>query len=284
MSGLLSGLSGLGLGDLENTKIYDEPEKKESLEIKKEVKSIPETQEKDYIYDRSFDCPVCREKITSKIMKTGKAKLLRTDKDLRPVHEGVDTQKYEVVACVKCGFTALIRYFQPLPSNQVKLIQEKISDNVRMRKYDGDIYTYEEAMERYKLALACAVVKQGKASERAYICLKSSWLLRGWQEALTGQKDKEDEIARLKEEEREYRLNALEGFVTAFGQEDFPMCGMEMSTVSYLIAALALEFGRTDLASQQIASILTSKTAGARIKEKARDLKDELLAQVKKEK
>lgn len=279
MSGLLSGLAGLGLGDLENSKIYEEPE-----EIKKEVKIMPETQEKDYIYDRSFDCPVCGEKITSKIMKTGKSKLLRMDKDLRPVHEGVDTQKYEVVACVQCGFTALNRYFQPMPSNQTKLIREKISANVRMRKYDGDIYTYEEAMERYKLALACAVVKQAKASERAYICLKSSWLLRGWQESLAGRKDKEEEIARLKEEEREYRLNALDGFVAACGKEDFPMCGMEMSTVNYLIAILALEFGRTDLASQQIASILTSKTAGTRIKDKARDLKDELLAQAKKDK
>ncbi|MCH5275623.1 MAG: DUF2225 domain-containing protein [Lachnospiraceae bacterium] len=284
MSGLLSGLSSLGLGDLENAKIFEEPEKKEPVEIRKEAKVIPEFQEKDYIFDRSFDCPICAKKITSKVMKTGKSKLLRMDKDLRPVHEGVDTQKYEVVACTECGFAALIRYFQPMSSNQTKLIREKISDNVRMRKYAGDIYTYEEAMERYKLALVCAIVKQGKVSERAYICLKASWLLRGWQENLAGQKDKEEEIARLKEEEREYRLNALEGFVAAVGKEDFPMCGMEMSTVSYLIAALALEFGKTDLASQQISSILTSKTAGARIKEKARDLKDELLAQAKKDK
>ena len=284
MSGLLSGLAKLGLKDLENSKIYEEPEKKEVPEVKKEIKVTPEMQEKDYIYDRSFECPVCGSKITSKVMKTGKAKLLRIDKDLRPVHEGVDTQKYEVVACVRCGFAALNRYFQPMASNQVKLIREKISDHVRMKKYNGDIYTYEEALERYQLALACAIVKQGKASERAYICLKTSWLLRGWQEALMGEKGQEQRIAELKEEEKEYRLNALEGFVSAVGKEDFPMCGMEMSTVSYLIAALAIEFDRMDLASQELSSILTSRTAGARIKEKARDLKDEILAQHKKEK
>lgn len=277
MSGLLSGLASLGLGDLEGAKIYEEP-----AEVKQEVKNVPEMQEKDYIYDRTFECPVCGEKVTNKIMKTGKSKLLRMDKDLRPVHEGVDTQKYEVIACVKCGFTALNRYFQPMTPSQTKLIREKICPNVRMRKYDGDIYTYEEAMERYKLALACAVVKQAKASERAYICLKSSWLLRGWQESLAGQKNKEEEIARLKEEEKEYRSNALEGFVAAMGKESFPMCGMEDSTVSYIIAVLALEFGKTDLASQQISFILTSKTAGARVKDKARDLKDEVLLQAKK--
>lgn len=284
MSGILSGLASLGLGDLENVNIFEDPEKKGSEESKNEVKTSPEIQEKDFIFDRSYECPICGKKITSKIMKTGKAKLLRVDKDLRPVHEGVDTQKYEVVACQECGFTALNRYFQPMPSSQTKLIRDKISYNVRMHKYTGDVYTYEEALERYKLALACAIVKQGKISERAYICLKTSWLLRGWQEALMGEKGKEAEIARLKEEEKEYRSNALEGFVAAVGKESFPMCGMEESTVSYLIAALALEFGKTDLASQQISSILTSKTAGARIKDKARDLKDELLAQTKKEK
>lgn len=282
MSGLLSGLSSLGLGDLENANIYEDTEKKDAAETHKDMKAAPE--EKDYIYERSFECPTCGAKITSKIMKTGKAKLLRVDKDLRPVHEGVDTQKYEVVACEKCGFTALSRYFQPMTPSQTKLIREKICYNVRMPKYTGETYTYEEALERYKLALACAIVKQGKVSERAYICLKTSWLLRGWQEALMGEKGKEAEIARLKEEEREYRSSALEGFVAAVGKESFPMCGMEDSTVSYIIAVLALEFGKTDLASQQISSILTSKSAGARIKDKARDLKDEVLAQTKKDK
>lgn len=282
MAGLLSGLAGLGLANLENAQIYEEP--KEEGDKNKAVADAPTIQEKDLIFDRSYDCPVCDSKITSKVMKSGKAKLLRTDSDLRAIYEGVDTQKYDVVTCPKCGFSALSRYFKPMASVQVKLIRENICKNVRIKPNQGEIYTYEEAMERYKLALACAIVKQAKASEKAYVCLKSAWLLRGWQEELAGDASNKEKIAELKEEEKEYLENALEGFISAKSTESFPMCGMDEITVDYLIATLAFRFGKYDVASKLVASILTSPSANARMKDKARDLKDALLAELKKSK
>lgn len=282
MAGLLSGLSSLGLGDLENAKLYEEP-KEENTESKKVI-NVPEIQEKDMIFDRSFECPVCGARITSKVMKSNKAKLLHTDTDLRPVYEGVDAQKYDVVFCSKCGFTALSRYFKPMASVQVRLIREKISSKVQIKSYSGEIYTYEEAMERYKLALACAIVKQAKASEKAYTCLKTAWLLRGWQEELAKKDDGRDGLDELKAEEREYLKNALEGLITAKSTESYPLCGMDEITVDYLIAVLAYEFGKYDVASRLVASILASPSANARTKDKTRELKDALLAEIKKTK
>ncbi|MGN1148739.1 MAG: DUF2225 domain-containing protein [Lachnospiraceae bacterium] len=282
MGGLLSGLSSLGLGNLENASIYDEP--KEEKNENKNVNSVPEVQEKDLIYDRSFECPVCSAKITSKVMKTGKSKLVSTDKDLRPVYDGIDAQKYDVIVCPKCGFAALSRYFQPMSSVQAKLIQDNITRNVHMKSYAGEIYTYEEALERYKLALACAVVKQAKASEKAYICLKSAWLLRGWQEELSKGASDKTRQEELKAEEKEYLKNALEGFIAASDVESFPMCGMDESTVDYLIAVLAFWFGKYEISSRLVASILTSPSAGARTKDRTRELKDEILAELKRTK
>ena len=66
-----------------------------------------------------------------------------------------------------------------------KLIRENISQKVHLHTYKGEVYTYDEALERYQLCLANAVVKRARASEKAYICLKSAWLLRGYQEQLT---------------------------------------------------------------------------------------------------
>ena len=284
MAGLLSGLSSLGLGDLENAKIYAEP-KSEKSEDNNGIEQ-PEVKEKDLIYDRSFECPVCDAKLTSKVMKTGKSKFLHADTDLRMVYEGLDVQKYDVITCPKCGFTALNRYFKPMTSVQVKLIKEKICKNVQIKPNTGDIYTYEEAMERYKLALACAIVKQAKASEKAYICLKSAWLLRGWQEELSGLSENEntDTINQLNAQEMEYLSNAMEGFITAMATEAYPICGMDEITFEYLIAVLALQFKKFDVSSKMIASILTSHAANARMKDKARDLKDALLVELKKAK
>ncbi len=280
MAGLLSGLSGLGLGNLENVQIYEEP-KEEKKEVKAEV---PEISEKDLILDKSFECPVCDSKITSKVMKTGKAKLLHTDRDLRPVYEGIDAQKYDAILCPTCGFSALSRYFKPMTAMQRKLIKENISQKVQLHTYGGDIYTYEEAMERYKLALVCSIVKQAKASEKAYTCLKSAWVLRGWQEEIKKSGTDSAKLKELQEEEKEYLKNALEGFINAKASENFPICGMDEMTVDILIAELAFGFGKYDIASKLIASVLTSPSANTRTKEKARELKDAILAAIKQSK
>ena len=77
-------------------------------------------------------------------------------------------------------------------------------------------------------------------------------------------------------------MNAYKGFVEARQSEGFPMCGMDEITIDYLIAVLAVRFKKFDVASRMIASILASPSANARMKDKARDLKEEVLLQLKK--
>lgn len=282
MSGLLSGLASLGLGNLEKAKIFEEPEK-ETVESKQP--EVHQIEERELVYEKGFECPVCDSKFTSKVMKSGKVKLEGTDMDLRPRYSGIDPMKYDVVLCPSCGFTALTRYFKAMTPTQVRLIKENISQNVKLHSFDGDIYTYEEAMERYKLALACAIVRQAKASEKAYICLKSAWVLRGWQESLDeSAAETESKKKELEKTEMEYLKNALDGFVAAMASEGFPMCGMDEVTTDYLIAVLAMKFGQYDVASKLISPILVSPNANVRMKDRARELKEMILEQLKKAK
>ncbi len=280
MAGLLSGLAGLGLDNLENIDIFAK-EKKES-KAAAGAKEAPKVEEKDLIYDKTFSCPVCDRSFSAKIMKTGKAKLLGTDPDLRPKYEGIDAVKYDVILCPSCGYTALTRFFNNITSGQAKLIQDNISRNVRLTEYSDETYSYEQALERYKLALANAVVKKCRMSEKAFICLKSAWLLRGYAESLEKEGADQKQIEELKESEEEYLLNAFNGFSEAVQAESMPMCGMDQTTIDFLIAQLAMHFKKFDVAGKLVASILTSPSANARTKDKARDLKDEILAQYKK--
>ena len=258
MAGLLSGLSGLGLGNLENMDIY----KNEEKEKQKKEAAVQKVEEKDLIYDKTFECPVCGESFSSKIMKSGKARLLKTDQDLRPQYDGIDAAKYDVELCPHCGYAALSRYFTTVGSAQAKLIREHISQRVQLHPHTGDTYSYEEAVDRYKLALANAVVKRAKASEKAYICLKSAWLLRGYAESLEKEEEADrKKLAELRAQEAEYLENAYNGFTEAMQTEDFPMCGMDEITVEYLIGVLAARFKKYDVASKMVAAILTSPTA-----------------------
>lgn len=280
--GILSGLRSLGLGNLEGENLFEQPKKEETKPVKVPV-APPKPQEKDLIYDKSFTCPVCNSSFTSKLMKTSKAKLIGTDQDLRAKYEGIDAAKYEVVMCPVCGYAALIRYFDNITTMQAKQIKEKISQAVRLTAYNDEVYSYAQAMERFKLALANAMVKRSKTSEKAYICLKNAWLARGYAESLKEKEERDEElIAELECQENELMENAYKGFKEARLTEPFPICGMNVITVDYLMAVMAVRFKEYDMAGKLLGSILTSSAANSRIKDKARDMKDQVVRELKK--
>ena len=224
MAGLLSGLEKFGLHYLEEAGLYEQEKKEKEAE---KPKAAPVAmKEEDYLYDKTHECPVCYATIKERTLKVAKAKLVRTDLDLRPVYDNFEPLKYDVIICPHCGFAALGRYFKGLMPFQIKAIRELISASYQPTNLKKSTYTYEEALERYKLSLANAIVKRAKASEKAYICLKSGWLLRSMQENTDGVgPDFEAKMTDLKKQEDEFLKNALEGFITAKQTENYPMCG-----------------------------------------------------------
>lgn len=279
MGGLLSGLEQFGLTNLENMDLYEKPKKAEKDE---QGKPVPVMQEQDFLFDKSYTCPICDREFKARTVKIGKAKLAGSDLDLRPRYEQIDLLKYDIIMCPYCGYAALSRFFKFLTSPQAKNIQKAISATFKPQKETKEVYTYDEALERYKLTLANAIVKQAKASEKAYICLKTAWLLRGKAEHLDKNlPDYEEQKKQCEEEENEFLRNALEGFLAARQTESFPMCGMDEPTVDYLISVTAMRFEQYDVASRLITGILTSPGANPRMKDKARDVKEMLMKKIK---
>ena len=274
MAGLLSGLDKLGLGKLEGMDLFEEQtEQVTATPEKKPVK--PQFNEEEVLFDKTYECPVCYGTIKERTLRTGKVKLLHTDMDLRPVYENMEPRKYDVITCPHCGYAVLSRYFQGLTSGQIKEVKEKISKSFKSSDEKKLIYTYEEAIERYKLCLVNTIVKHGKASEKAYICLKAGWLVRSMMENMDpddADYDKKRQSAR--EQEKEFLRNALEGFIAARQSESYPMCGMDEITVEYLIAVLAMEFEKYDVAAKLITQIIVSPSANSRVKDKAREVKE----------
>jgi len=281
MAGILSGLEKLGLGNLTEANLYDEA-KKNVKAGEAEKAPVPVVQEQDFLFEKTQTCPVCDTEFKAKTVKIGKAKLKGTDLDLRPKYESIDLLKYDAIVCPECGYAALSRYFKYMTSTQAKLIRQNITTNYKGSKHTGETISYEEALERYQLTLANAIVKRARSSEKAYICLKSAWLLRGYAESLDEKaadyKTKKEE---MEAQENEYLQNALEGFLAARQSETFPMCGMDEQTVDYLISVMAIRFEQYDVASKLIGAIITSTAASPRMKDKARDLKEILVQKVK---
>lgn len=273
MANIFAGLENLGLKNVEGVNVFqDNSEKAENS--KKETKK--EITEEDLIFDKSYTCPVCDHEFKSKMVRTGKVRLVGADTDLRPIYQGVDSLKYDAVLCPKCGYAALNRYFNFIMSAQAKNIKEKISATFKYQKESGKTYDYEDAIMRHKMALLNTVVKNGKNSERAYTCLKLAWLIRGKREKMVQGEYQKQEVEEMAAEEKELLTNAFEGFEAAFGTEDFPMCGMDQYTMMYLLGELARRIGKTEEAKRYVSKVLVARDAPQRIKNKAFDLKEKL--------
>lgn len=273
MSDIFSGLSSMGFSEMSKVEIFDEEEKKPKE--KKEEKAAVQINEADFLFEKSVQCPVCDKEFKTKTVKTGKARLIGSDPDLRPKYQGIDPVKYDVIICPHCGYGALSRFFSYMTSQQAKLIHENITSKFKGLTETGETYSYDEALMRYKLALLNTVVKKAKVSERGYTCLKLAWVYRGKTEHLTGE---EPDYAAVKEEcareEQDLMSKAYEGLMMAIAKETYPICGMDETTLDYLLANLAYQTGKKDESMRIVSRILTSSTANPKIKDKARDLKD----------
>ena len=58
------------------------------------------------------------------------------------------------------------------------------------------------------------------------------------------------------------------------------MCGMDESTLNLMMANMAFRLEKTDIASKLVSSILVSHAASAKVKDRARDLKEKIIAKI----
>ena len=75
-------------------------------------------------------------------------------------------------------------------------------------------------------------------------------------------------------------MTPFDGFFKDISSEMFPMCGMDQTTVDYLLAAMAMRLHKYDVAAKLISGILTSPAAPSRIKNKALNMKSDIIAAI----
>lgn len=278
---LLSGLEKFGLKAEDTTNLFEEEKKVAVAADGTKTEEAPD--ENSFLLDKAIRCTVCDKVFKAKMVKSGRLKRLESDMDLRPRYDGIDTLKYSVVSCPYCGYTAINRYFEHLSSMQVKMIKEQVCSKF---KPDGSVeptlIDYDTAIERYKLSLFNTIAKKGKTSEKAYTCLNLAWLLRGKAETLD--QSAQQEIKECKEQEEAFYAQAFEGLTKSVSTETYPICGMDECTMDYLLATMAYHYRKYDMASKCISRIMQSATASKKMKDRAYELKEQIVLEIKKSK
>lgn len=255
MDNLFSGLEELGFKNLNDVDLYNSGSNKNNIDNANLQKDSPV---EDLLYDKSYICPVCHNGLKSKTVKVGKARLVSKDTDLMPRYEKINPLFYDIVICSQCGYSALSKYFERIKDEQAVQIKTKISPNYRSRIYP-EIYDVDIAIERYKLALLSAVIKNTRNSEKAYICLKVGWLYR---------------LKQDKENEAKFLEQALIGFRESFEKEPFPICGMDTYTLMYLIGEISRRLGNNEEALRWLGRVITGRNVNPKLKDLARDQKN----------
>ena len=280
---LLSGLEKFGLKADATTNLFEEEKKVVVAEDGTKKEAVPD--ESSFLLDKAIRCTVC-DKVFKTKMVNSRVKRLEPDLDLRPRYEYIDTLKYNTKSCPYCGYTAVSRYFEHLSSMQIKLVKEQICANFKASDdIEPKLLSYDEAIERYKLALFCSIAKKAKTSEKAYTCLNIAWLFRGKYESLDPNDPAlEQERKECKEQEEAFYAQAFEGLNKAMSTENYPICGMDECTMDYLLATMAYHFKKFDVASKCIARIQQSAAASKKMKDRAYDLKEKIVNEIKNSK
>ena len=244
--------------------------------------------EAPYVFDKKIKCVVCDGEFSTKMIKGSKLRRIGADMDLRPRYKDVDTIKYNICSCTNCGYSALFKQFDHLSSRQIAEIKEKVSSHFIPK---GDeikgYYEYDQCIRFYELALECCDAKFGKDGEKGYLYLNLAWLYRGKGELLDQIADPNIQaMARedIKKKEDQAYAKAYEHLSQAIMNESLPIMGLDQATLEYLLGYMAYHFGKYEVAAKFVSSVLTSSLSSRTAKDKALDLKDIIVAEIKEKK
>lgn len=235
-----------------------------------------ETNEKTLLIDRRYNCPVCEKQFRSKGVKSNAARFVNTMADLRPIYSNINITKYDAVCCPNCGYAALTPNFNNVTVTQRKFIQDKVQTNFKpQEETECDFYTTQTAISRMKMALLCMVKKEGKESEIGNVLLRLSWLYQDLADEIP--EDAPDAASKkelcLKEADNA-ALKAYTHLSNARVHEDYPIAGMNETTLDYLLSYLAYKKGDYQTATQYLSNVVSNRNTSPRLKDKALDLKD----------
>ncbi len=281
---LLSSLSkfGFSMDDQEELDITSDANQEEKNKAAEKQIEEKEPEEKDFIVTKHARCPVCNKAFPYLALRPSSLRKLEPDPDLRPRYKYIDILKYGVILCPQCGYASLAKGFKNVSDVQAGRLKTALDGKFNpIDSEPPETYTRMDAIDRYKLALVSAMAKIVKMSEKSYICMRISWLLRDEIEELKTLTSDQSMIESVKAEMDGFYKQAYNGFMQSVAKETPPYCGIASSSMSYILAYMAGYFKDYAIASKYIYELLGSKATSKQLRMKTEELKQKLLDQQK---
>ncbi len=260
MDNLFSDIKNFGIEELPNMYFLSTKATEEKLTVWNDGDGT------EYLFEAEIVCPVCEKKFNTSKVKSKRARLINIETDLRPVYDVLDSVAYDTISCTHCRYTASNTNFNDVKPSDKEILIKGIASNVTKNEHTL-VYSYEYAMDRYKLAILSSKLKNAPDSESAFYFMKLAWLYRS-----------------VKDKVREYYFleQAYEGYSKAFTEEKFPIMGNDEQTFKLITGEIARRIGRIEEAKKWIGSLIVDKSTNEKIKTRAKDIKELIVQDLKK--
>lgn len=213
-----------------------------------------------YYVVRDVVCANCKFEFKAPYPRFNRLRLAQSHENLRAEYDNTEPIFYEINFCPNCGYTRIKNKFDDVNDLKRKLYKDELGIKFSKRPNKVTINA-TEALERFKFAILTAKAMCLPASEVAMIFYKRSW------------------VRRILGDENGYIIDVYRAyywFEKALSEETTMSISIDQETITYLLAVFAKDYGDYTTSLKHCGSILTSRSASDRLKNRARDLKESL--------
>lgn len=196
-------------------------------------------------YDKKMDCINCKQKFTTKRIRSRFVRVASHETDFKPIYTNQDINPlyYNVAVCPHCGFSFTDDFSPYFAPGTKEVISKQITSQWNERSY-GSERDMDEAIETYKLAYLSAMFKKEKNLTMAGLTLRIAWFYR----------DKGDVEA-----EQRFLTISKELYLNAYAEGDYIGTQMSETRVMYMIAQLAWKTGDREEAIRSFSRVIESQ-------------------------
>lgn len=197
------------------------------------------------LYDKKFECLMCKKTFTSKKVRSKFVKVANYDTDFCPTYTSEDANPllYYIKVCPHCGFS-FSEDFQPYFAPGTKeIITEKVCNQWVPQDF-GDMRTVNSALQTYKLAAYCGTLKKEKHINLSGIYIRLAWLYRGLDN--NGQ-------------EKRFTNLALQEYLDSYMADDYRGTQVTEVRMLYLIGELSRRTDKTEQAVKYFSKVIENQ-------------------------
>lgn len=197
------------------------------------------------LYDKKYECLMCKQPFTSKKVRSRFVKVTHYDTDFCPTYSSEEANPlfYYVKVCPHCGFS-FSEDFQPYFAPGTKeVIMQKVCEQWVSQDFGGE-RNVNSAIQTYKLAAFCGTLKKEKHIIISGLYMRLAWLYRSLEN---------------KEQERRFTNLALKEYMDSYMADDYKGTQVTEVRMLYLIGELSRRIGNIEQAVKYFSKVIENQ-------------------------